>query len=178
MKKVISWLDSNLEETLLLILLGILSCTMMLQIIMRFVFNHALPWAEEVARYCFVYSGFISIPYTVKRGIGIKVDVLYKLFPEFLKKVLNYFYEILQLLFYGYLCYASFAVIKVAMSNGAVSSALCIPLVYIYMILPIGFGVAALRLVQKLIYLLKNNGVAQQRITQNILEDMKEGGDK
>ena len=59
MKKVISWLDYNLEEVILLVLLGIISVTMMLQIIMRYLFSSPLSWVEELCRYCFVYSGMI-----------------------------------------------------------------------------------------------------------------------
>lgn len=174
MKKVVYWLDEHFEESLLLILLAVLSCTMMLQVIMRYVFSNALPWAEELCRYCFVYTGFISIPYTVKKGIGIKVDVIYRLFPGFIKKVLNFFYEILQLVFYGYLCYSSIAVVEGAIANGAKSSALRIPLSCIYIILPIGFGIASIRLIQKLVLLWKNHGEAQVRTVTSVLEERGE----
>ncbi len=60
MKKTLSWLDNNLEEVILLVLLGALSLVMMVQVIMRYVFQSPMSWAEEFCRYCFVYSGLLS----------------------------------------------------------------------------------------------------------------------
>ena len=58
--KVLRWLDKYFEETVMMIFLAALSCAMMLQIISRFIFQHALPWPEEFCRYCFVYSVMLA----------------------------------------------------------------------------------------------------------------------
>jgi len=65
--KVLRWLDDHLEEYILAVLLVTISCVMMLQIIMRYIFNSSLPWPEELTRYCFVWSGFLGIGYSIKR---------------------------------------------------------------------------------------------------------------
>lgn len=171
MKKLGKWLDENLEGTILMVLLAAFSCVMMLQVIMRYAFGNALPWAEEVCRYCFVYSAFLSVPYTAKKGLGIRVDVLYRLFPKALQKLLNYFYEILQIAFYGYLAYSSIDVIKNVAASGALSTALRIPMQWIYIIIPIGFGLGVIRLIQRFVYLLTHKGEAMKQESRSVLEE-------
>ncbi|WP_434310871.1 TRAP transporter small permease [Hominifimenecus sp. rT4P-3] len=175
MKKVGTWLDENLEGTLLMVFLAAFSCVMMLQVIMRYLFSSALPWAEEVCRYLFVYSAFLSVPYTVKKGLGIRVDVIYRLFPKALQKLLNYFYEILQMLFYGYLGYSSLEVIRNVTESGALTPALRIPMQYVYLIIPIGFGLGVVRLIQRFVYLITHKGETMKRESQSVLD--KEGGE-
>ena len=76
MKKIISWLDENLEEFLMLILLAMISVIIMLQVIMRYCFGHALSWPEEFTRFCFVYTGCLSAGYCIRKGAGIRVRVI------------------------------------------------------------------------------------------------------
>ena len=89
MKKVISWLDENLEEFLMLILLAMISIIIMLQVIMRYVFGHALSWPEEFTRFCFVYTGCLSAGYCIRRGVGIRVDLLLNFMPKPMKILMS-----------------------------------------------------------------------------------------
>ena len=63
--KVIKWLDEHFEETFLVFFLVLISCITMLQIIAR-TFFAALSWPEEFCRYCWIWSVFISLPYTMR----------------------------------------------------------------------------------------------------------------
>ena len=65
--KVIKWLDEHFEETFLVFFLVLISCITMLQIIAR-TFFAALSWPEEFCRYCWIWSVFISLPYTMRKG--------------------------------------------------------------------------------------------------------------
>lgn len=66
MAKVINWLNEHLEEYVLCNLLAVISIVMMLQVIMRYVFNASLTWAEELCRYAFIWSAFVSIGFTIR----------------------------------------------------------------------------------------------------------------
>ena len=104
MNKMLKWLDENLEESLMLILLGLLSITMMSQIILRYFFNSPVPWVEEFCRYCFVYSGAISAGYCVRKRLGIRVDVLIGFLPKPLQILQEYLSKLLVtgvVLFFG-----------------------------------------------------------------------------
>ena len=58
--KVLKWLDNNLEQAILLILLCGMTLVMGAQIIARYAFSASLSWSEEITRYMFIISGFIS----------------------------------------------------------------------------------------------------------------------
>ena len=58
--KVLKWLDNNLEQAILLILLCGMTIVMGGQIIARYAFSASLSWSEEITRYMFIISGFIS----------------------------------------------------------------------------------------------------------------------
>ena len=78
--KVIKWLDEHFEETFLVFFLVLISCITMLQIIAR-TFFAALSWPEEFCRYCWIWSVFISLPYTMRKGNMLRVNVLVDLLP-------------------------------------------------------------------------------------------------
>lgn len=66
--KVVKWLDDHLEETFLVILLILISCVSLLQVIIRKIpFIPALTWAEELCRFLWIWSVFISLPYTLRK---------------------------------------------------------------------------------------------------------------
>lgn len=148
MNKMLKWLDENLEESLMLILLGLLSVTMMSQIILRYFFNSPVPWVEEFCRYCFVYSGAISAGYCVRKRLGIRVDVLIGFLPKPLQILQEYLSKLLVTGVYLFLAYHSFRLLA---TTTTVSPAMQIPVKYIYAALPIGFFIGAIRSIQMII---------------------------
>lgn len=150
-KKFLKWLDNDFEETILILLLVVLSFVMMLQVIMRYVFGNSLSWPEEFCRYCFIYSGFFGIAYCVRKGKVLKVDVLINALPPVIRTVMNTVGEILSLALYVYFFYYSFEALAAATKSGAVSAAMSIPTNAIYFSVVLGFGLATLRQVQMLI---------------------------
>ncbi len=79
--RLIKWLDEHLEETLMIILLIIIACVTMIQVIVRKVpWLTSLTWAEEFCRFMWIWSVFISLPYTIRMEnmlrVGVLVDLL------------------------------------------------------------------------------------------------------
>ena len=63
----INWLDKHLEETFLIIMLVLIACVSMAQVIIRKIPGMAsLTWAEEICRFFWIWSVFVSLPYTIK----------------------------------------------------------------------------------------------------------------
>ena len=78
--KLLHWLDDNLEEMLLIILLTAMTLVMGVQVFSRYILNASLSWSEELTRYLFIWSAFISISYCIKKWISIKIDQLINVF--------------------------------------------------------------------------------------------------
>ncbi|MFR5079935.1 MAG: TRAP transporter small permease [[Clostridium] innocuum] len=80
--KIIRWLDDNLEEALLIALLVTMTLLMGLQVFSRYILNASLSWSEELTRYLFIWSGFLSISYCIKKWNSIKIDQVILMFPK------------------------------------------------------------------------------------------------
>ncbi len=147
--KVLKWLDEHLEEYVLSGLLVVISVVMMLQVIMRYVFNSSLSWAEEASRYAFVWSALVSIGYSIKENSILKVDTLIEILPAGLKHLLIMLINIAVTLFFGYLFISSIPAVQRVMMTGQTSPALKIPLGWIYFAAIAGFFLATVRSIQK-----------------------------
>lgn len=87
---LIHWLDLHLEETFLMVMLVLIAGITMLQVIVRKIPGMAsLTWAEELCRFLWIWSVFLSLPYTIRMDSMLRVGVLKDLLPETLRKVLN-----------------------------------------------------------------------------------------
>ena len=66
--KLVKWLDKHLEEILLVALLFVMMIIMGIQILARYALGNSLSWSEEITRFCFIWTGFLSISYCVKNS--------------------------------------------------------------------------------------------------------------
>ena len=147
--KIVKWLDEHFEEYILSGLLIVVAVVMMLQVIMRYVFNASLSWAEEASRYAFVWSALVSIGYTIKENSILKVDTLVESLPVGLKHILVILINLSVTLFFGYLFVNSIPAVQRVVMTGQTSPALKIPLSWIYFAAIAGFFLATVRSVQK-----------------------------
>jgi TRAP-type C4-dicarboxylate transport system permease small subunit len=148
--KILSWLDENFEKVILSLLLTVIASVMMLEVIMRYVFNSSVSWAEEASRYAFVWSALVSIGYSIKEQSILKVDTLIEALPT---KVRNMFVNVSNLvvtLFFGYLFWVSIPAVSKVIRTGQKSPALGIPMGLIYFAAIVGFFLATLRSIQKM----------------------------
>ena len=74
MKKTLHWLDENLEEFLLVVMLAAMTLIMGIQIFSRYALGQSLSWSEEVTRFLFIWSGFLSVSYCSKKCLSIKIE--------------------------------------------------------------------------------------------------------
>lgn len=154
--KVIKWLDEHFEEYLLVFLLMLISCTMMLQIVMRYAFNSSLSWPEEFNRYCFVWSSFLGISYSVKKGIMLRIDAVLNFMSNKVKSIIEILVQLVVLTFFGYLLINSIDVVRKIYVSGQTSPAMGIPMHYIYACTVVGFILTVIRVIQSIAIMIKN----------------------
>lgn len=82
MKKILHWLDENLEEFLLVFFLIAMTLIMGIQVFCRYVLGQSLSWSEEITRYLFIWSGFLSVSYCSKKCLSIKIEQFVAIFPQ------------------------------------------------------------------------------------------------
>lgn len=162
MKKVLKWLDENVELYLCVFLMSFMTLLIFLQVVMRYVFNNSLSWSEELARYVFIWLIYIGISYGCKLRKHIKIDAALYLFPKAARPYVILLGDILFIGFCMYIAYTGFFHSIHQMQYHMRSPALKIPFQYIYMSTVVGFGLAAIRQFQTIVYRIKclKNGEA------------------
>ena len=133
MKKILKWLDDNIELYICVFLMSFMTLLVFVQVVMRYVFNNSLSWSEELARYTFIWLIYIGISYGCKLRKHIKIDAAFAVYITYT----GFFYSMEQIQF------------------DMRSAALKIPYQYIYMSTVVGFGLATIREIQTIIYRVK-----------------------
>ena len=147
--KVLKWLDNNLEQAILLILLCGMTIVMGGQIIARYAFSASLSWSEELTRYLFIWCGFLSVSYCTKKCISIKIEQFVSIFPrrgKALFKLVNHTFELMVFL---YLIPFAFKYMMSAVESGQVSPACHIPMYYVQAAPLASFILVAIRIIQR-----------------------------
>ena len=151
MTKVVKWLDEHMEEFLLVILLVVIACVSLLQVIIRKIpWIPSLTWAEEFCRFCWIWSVFLSLPYTIRMGNMLRVGVLLDMLPNAVRKTVNILVDIVTTACMGLLAYHSVAVVGGIQASGEASPAMLWPMWIVYSVMLIGFVLAVLRGLQQM----------------------------
>ena len=79
-------LTDYLEETLIALLLGLMTLLTFANVIVRYVFNSNILWALELTVFMFAWMVLVGASYGVKKHFHIGVDVLINIVPPSLKK--------------------------------------------------------------------------------------------
>lgn len=149
--KILKWLDDHFEETLMVILLVLISCVELVQVIVRNLdFIPSLTWAEEFCRFCWIWSVFISLPYTIRKGNMLRVTVLLDVFPNKVRSIVNIVVEVIITASMLLLGVNSITVVQNIMESGETSSAMLWPMWMVYSVMLLGFFLGALRGVQQI----------------------------
>lgn len=154
--KIIRFLDDKLEEIILVTLLALMVLVMGIQIVCRYIFNYSLTWSEELTRYMFIWSAFISISYCIKRWISIKVDQVIKLLPKKWYVIAQLFLNAFLFILFFYLSVHGYKFLRQSIASGQKSPALGLPMPYVQCAPFVGFSLATIRSFQQ-IFLEINN---------------------
>ena len=150
-KKIIAKLNKQSEEYLMAFLLVVLALVMLLQVIMRYFFKSALSWPEEFCRYVFIFISFLSIGYTVQKGLMLRLDFVTNILPKKVKRIYELFIWGICFIFFIYMLTYSFLLVKLTIVTKRVSPTIGIPYYIVYSSSIIGFGFGSVRTLQ-LIY--------------------------
>lgn len=170
---VLKWLDEHFEESILVILLAIISIVMMAQIVARTAFS-SMAWPEEFARYCYIWTVFISLGYTIRKGNMLRVGIIMDLLPHKLRKSIEIVTNLIMLVLFVILSYHSIIFTNKVRLTGQLSPAMRIPMWIMYLSTIIGFGLASLRMAQEIIKNFKEFNIEAETTLESTLKEAKQ----
>jgi C4-dicarboxylate transporter, DctQ subunit len=146
-KEVLAALDrglSQFEEWTLLVSVGIALAALFLNVVMRYGFNYTLAWSEELVREVIIYTTFIGCCVAVKNRSMIRIDAVVQLIPK-LKTTLTRFSNGVVLIFATMMMFYGWQMAAMQARTFQKTLILQIPLVYLYIILPLTGALMLLR---------------------------------
>ena len=147
MKKILHFLD-NIEKYLSIVVLFIMLVIVFWQVVLRFVFNSANSWSEELARYLHVFLVYIACGYATRIREHISIEALIHVFPKRVRPYLARFGEVIFLVLCIIIIVFGFQQSMSIFRMGRVSSGLKISMGYVYLILPVGYTLTSIRIIQ------------------------------
>lgn len=147
--KVVKWLDEHFEESLLIALLVVISCVELLQVIARNVpFIQSLTWAEELCRFAWIATVFLSLGFTLRTDTALKVTALIDVLPAKFYTVMRVLIDCFTGIVLAVLSYNAAIVLGRIVASGEVSPAMQWPMWIMYAIVLVGFILGTVRSLQ------------------------------
>jgi len=107
MKKTVKMILMNFEDILASLLFVCTLSLVVVNVITRYVLRTGIPWAEEFATGCFVWTVFIGSAACFKRRAHVGVDVVVKHLPRVPQNIMKIVVDILMTFLCGYMFYIS-----------------------------------------------------------------------
>lgn len=149
MKKILHYLDEYLEEFFMVVFLIAMTLIMGIQVFSRYILGMSLSWSEEITRYLFIWSAFLSVSLCTRKCISIKIDQFIQLFPKRGKSLWKVLNLTVEFVFFVYLIPYSFIYLKNTIESGQVSPACGIPMYYVQAAPFVCFIITAFRIAQR-----------------------------
>ncbi len=150
------WLDENFEKIFLVVGLISIICFITLQTFYRYIVSNlletagAMVWTEEVSRYIFIWITYLALCVAIKKRSSIRVDIIYDKLPDRWKEISWIIVHGCFLLLTLVIAITGCDQIERLIQYPQYTTATRIPYLIPYLVLPIGFGLMSLRLIQDL----------------------------
>ena len=142
---VIDTFISRLEALILGLGVLLMAVNTVANVVMRFAFGNSIFFSGEINRILIVMITFAGIGYAARHGRHIRMSAIYDAFPVFGRKILMITMSLLTSAAMFFLLYYSIEYIVTLQSRGRVLPALGLPIWWIYLWVPLGFGITGIQ---------------------------------
>ncbi len=139
-----------MPEWILSIFLGLMLFFVFSEVIYRLILDRSLLWTEELSRYLFLWTIYIGAVVAYNKGSHVRIEILVRIFPAYWQKRINYFVQILSLIFLIIVLYYGRKI--VFLNFNMYSDILEIPMGYIYSIVPISATIMSALIVKIILF--------------------------
>lgn len=168
MKKAVSFLE-RIEEVFLVAMLVLMMLVTFIAAFGRYSGLFGFKWSEEFVRYCMVWMVFIGVIAAARRGGHFAVEALDIILPAAVVRVFIVLRTLLVIAFNTYAAYLGCGLIQKQMGTGQITPSLRWPYWVMYLSIPIGLGLMAVRYTAHSVTLLR-----KKDLKETIVEEAKE----
>jgi TRAP-type C4-dicarboxylate transport system permease small subunit len=145
---------NSIIKYILVFMLIVMFILTTVQVVLRYVFNSALSWSEELVRFVFVWATFLGAAIGIKEHIHIGVDAVVNLMPASLRRCVDTLVYLIIFAF-GVVMIAA-GVPVVTLTHSQLSPALEVPMSYVYICIPLSGFLCIIYAGVELFYTWKN----------------------
>jgi TRAP-type C4-dicarboxylate transport system permease small subunit len=116
-------------------LMMIITALTFYQVVLRYLFNSAPSWSEEMVRFLFIWSSFVAAAIGIREGIHIGIDVFVNLAPRRIARFIEIIVSLVIMVFGAYMIYYGWLVAR--MTHSQPSPALGLPMSWVYLSIPV-----------------------------------------
>ena len=135
--------------------LAVLVILLTVQILLRFIFGRTLSWSEEVSRFAFVWAVYFGFVLAAKENKHIRVTAQFKRLSPGMQVVLFTLADTVWSLFNFVMVFVSGKFTLSMIRYPYISQTTGLNLLWVFMIVPIGFAFMGLRVIQVMISRIK-----------------------
>jgi C4-dicarboxylate transporter DctQ subunit len=165
--RLLHFLDERFEEILGVLLLTVVISLIFIGVVLRLAFNSGIDSQEELSRMLYVVVVYLGASYGLRSQDHIRVVMVFNLLPAKLQKILQVVTDLIWLFFNIVMILYALKIHQTMVQFPGYSAVLQIPMHYVFFIVPVGFFLMSLRLIQGNLRLLvsdrKSSGKAEGR---------------
>ncbi|MEM9423766.1 MAG: TRAP transporter small permease [Spirochaetota bacterium] len=155
MKRVLKWLDLNSEVCVIVFFSIAMTIIVFAQVIMRYVFNSAFSWAEEVSRYLFIWVIYLGISYSCRTRRHVRITFLLDRFPDALYRVVIVLGDVLFLFYCVIVIVYGIRLNMNTYQLGQFTSAIRISYVFVYLSIVFSAALSSVRIIRNILHKIK-----------------------
>jgi TRAP-type C4-dicarboxylate transport system permease small subunit len=149
-KQILRKIDQEGERWLVLPLYTMIVMTIFMEVFRRFFLSYSSIWAEEIARYAFIYIAWIGASYAIRERAHIRIDVILPLLSNRWRTIVFIFGDIVTLILAVVSVYWSMEPVINSIHFGSVTHGLRISQAWFLIAVPLGFSMMIFRLFQSM----------------------------
>ena len=135
--------------------LGGMALIIAVQVFQRYVLQSSLDWSEELARYLFIWSVYVGCSYATQKDRHLEVTILRNFFGETVAKYVTLAAYIATIGFCVAVTIWGFQMVNFLAGTGQKTPALEIQMYWVFLSVPVGMGLMAIRTGQRILSILR-----------------------
>ncbi len=142
---------NKLEEYVSATFLAGMTLIIAVQVFRRYVLQSSLDWTEELARYLFIWSVYVGCSYATQCDRHLEVTVARNMFGPTVAKYVTIAAYVCTILFCVCIAVWGGQMVLFLANTGQKTPALEVPMSWVFLSVPVGLGLMALRTFQRLL---------------------------
>lgn len=160
--------------------LALMAAVLMYQVIMRYVFNNATSWSDELATLMFVWAVMLVIPIGVRRHEHISVEYFIMKLPPIGIKVMQVLIYLATAFTMAIIGYFSLGLLESAgrqkLSGLTLSLGMDVPMSWMYIATPIGCAIVVLFCAERIANIVTSTPQWEERHPKSFVDDDEDEG--